>query len=137
MKTIVLLVGLIGIGGAGVLAASAQPAPSPPPSGIGYPTVTAALAALRAKSGVKVHEQAGWTVVDDPETTSIWSFTPAGHPAHPAVIRRTIVQEGKDIFVRMGVLCQASKPACDKLVAEFEAMNKAMRERLGGKSNPN
>ena len=134
MKIIVLLVGLIGIAVAGVLAASAQPAQSPAPSGIGYPTVAAALAGLRAKSGVKVQEQAGWTVIDDPETTRIWSFTPAGHPAHPAAIRRTIVQEGKDIFVRMGVLCQASKPACDKLVAEFEAMNKAMRERLGAKS---
>jgi hypothetical protein len=122
------------IAAASAWAASAQPAQQPASPGIGYKTVAEALAALRAKSGVKVLDQAGWTVIDDRADSSIWSFPPAGHPAHPAAIRRIVFQQGKDIFIRMSVLCQAAKPACDRLVAEFEAMNKATRERLGGKS---
>ena len=103
---------------------------------IGYLTVAAALDGMRTKSGVNVSIQGSWTVIEDGATSSIWSFTPAGHPAHPAVVRRTIVQQGNDIFVNMGVLCEAAKPSCDKLVAEFQELNNKMRESLSRRRGP-
>jgi hypothetical protein len=94
------------------------------PSRMEYPNVAAALDALRAKSGVSVKVESGWTVIEDRATMSIWSFTSSGHPAHPAAVRRAVTQQGDKIFVDMSVLCEAAKSACDKLVAEFNALNR-------------
>jgi hypothetical protein len=48
--------------------------------GIGYPTVAAALEALRARSDVRISVQGGWTIVDDRSADTLWSFTASGHP---------------------------------------------------------
>jgi hypothetical protein len=99
---------------------------------IPYPTVAAALESLRAKSGVEVSNQNGFTVITEPATYTLWTFTPAGHPAHPTVVRRQMVREGDDIISRMQVKCEAAKPACDKLAAEFKALDDQIRESLRG-----
>jgi hypothetical protein len=52
------------------------------------------------------------------------------------VIRRTIVKEGNDIFVQMDTFCEAAKPPCDKLVAEFQELTNKMRESLGARRSP-
>src|ERR1700738_1060328 len=67
-----------------------QPA-NPPTSSVGYPSVATALAALQARNDVKTWIQDGWTVIEDGMT--LWSFTPAGHPAHPSVAKRSRVGE--------------------------------------------
>ena len=109
------------------LAASAQPEDQ---SGIGYPSVASALEAMRVKSGVNVSVQSGWTVVEDATTMTIWSFTPPAHPAHPTAVRRAVIQRGDDIFVEMKIKCESTKPACDRLVADFQELNNRMRETL-------
>src|SRR5262249_41816615 len=102
------------------VAASAQSGP---------PTVAATLAELRAKAGVTVAEQAGWTVIQDGLT--MYSFTPAGHPAHPAAVRRTVFREADGAWsLKMSILCEAAQPACDKLAADFQELNNKMREDL-------
>ncbi|WFU40893.1 hypothetical protein QA640_43270 [Bradyrhizobium sp. CB82] len=95
-----------------------------------YTTAAAALAALRAKSGVKTSVQSGWTVIEDAATLSLWSFPPAGHPAYPAAIQRRVMQEGSNVVIKMNVLCEASKPACDALVLEFEKLNGNVRRQM-------
>ena len=110
--------------------AVAQDTPVKPASDSEYATVALALEALRTKSGVKISDLAGWTVIEDGSTLSLWSFTPAGHPAHPAAIHRKVVQEDNNIFLKMHVICEASKPACDKVVADFEDLNQRMTKSL-------
>ena len=95
-----------------------------------YPTAAAALEALRVKPGVKTSVQSGWTVIEDAATLSLWSFPPAGHPAYPAAIRRRVVQGGSNVVIKMTVLCQTSKPACDALVADFEKLNGNVRRQM-------
>jgi len=95
-----------------------------------YPTAAAALELLRAKPGVKTSVQSGWTVIEDAATLSLWSFPPKGHPAYPAAIRRRAAQEGNEVVIRMNVLCEASKAACDALVADFEALNGRVRKEM-------
>ncbi|MBV6322932.1 DUF4019 domain-containing protein [Duganella violaceipulchra] len=104
--------------------------------GIGYPTVAAALEALKSKQGARVSTRDGWTIVDDRPANAIWSFTPAGHPAHPAVVRRGIVEQGGGIHVAMTALCQADKVACDKLIEEFKELNAGMAQALQSKPAP-
>lgn len=106
---------------AAALPALAQPAPA-----IGYTRVADALKALEARDGdgtVVTHSE-GWVVVNEPLASAQWSFTPAGHYAHPAVVKRTIVRgAGGAVSVDVQALCEAPAEACGRLKAEFEAMN--------------
>ena len=97
---------------------------------IEYKSVAEARTALATKPGASSATQDGWLVVTEPATQTLWSFTPQGHAAHPSVVKRSIVLRGNDIFVDMAVGCEAAKAACDRLVAQFEAMNRQMREDL-------
>jgi hypothetical protein len=101
---------------------------SPRLSSIGYPSVSAALESLKAKSDVKISVQAGWTVIEDGMT--LWSFTPPNHPAYPAAVKRALVEKDGAWHVEMNALCQADKAACDKLMAEFRTLNDNMRESI-------
>ncbi|WP_073218950.1 DUF4019 domain-containing protein [Massilia sp. CF038] len=97
---------------------------------IGYPTVAAALAALKARSDVKIETAQGWTVVREEATQTIWTFTPPGHPAHPSVIRRAIEQKNGAVYLGMQAKCGAKKNACDKLIAEFTKLNEGIAQSM-------
>lgn len=103
---------------------------------VGYPTVAAALEALNARSDVNISVAGGWTIVDDSAANTIWSFTPSNHPAHPTVVKRSLVSRDGAVFIDMTALCQAKKPACDRLMEEFQALNaqlgKSMNDRTAG-----
>lgn len=99
-------------------------------SGIGYPTVGAALDALKARSDVSISVQGGWTIIEDGAHHTIWSFTPADHAAHPAAVRREVVQQNGAVAINMTALCQASKVACDKLMEDFATLNARMGKEL-------
>src|SRR4030095_746887 len=98
--------------------------------GVGYPTVDAALQALKARKDVSISVQGGWTIVDDRAASTLWSFTPPGHPAHPAVVKRSVVSLGGGIGIDMTALCEAAKSACDKLMAEFKELNQRMSQSI-------
>jgi hypothetical protein len=104
--------------------------------GIAYPTVAAALEGLKARKDVEIFEQGGWTMVDDRADGSLWSFTPRGHPAHPAVVKRTIVRKDGQTAIEMTALCQADKLACDRLIDDFQEINLRMGEFLRKEKPP-
>ena len=103
-------------------------------SDFGYATVALALESMRAKVGVKISVQSGWTVIEDPSTLSLWSFTPPGHSAHPAAAHRWIIREGDNLFVQSHIRCEGPKSACDAMAIEFGRLDEAMRESLKRKS---
>lgn len=104
------------------------------PGAVGYPTVAAALEALKAKPGVKISERDGWTTIDDRQSNAIWTFTPPGHAAHPAVIRRGIVETNGGLGIHMTALCQAAKGPCDRLMEEFTKLNEQVGQNMAGKA---
>jgi hypothetical protein len=97
-------------------------------SSIGYPSVAAALTALQARRDVKTSVQDDWTVIEDGPT--LWSFTPASHPAHPSVAKRTLVEKDGGYFIDMKILCQSTQSACDQLAADFQKLNEQMRASI-------
>jgi hypothetical protein len=100
-------------------------------SGVGYPSVAAALEAVKAKPGVRVSVQDGWTVIAEQGGLVLGTFTPPGHPAHPTVARREAKQHANAAwYVDQRVLCQAAKAACDKINAEFVELNNQMRRAI-------
>lgn len=101
---------------------------------IGYKTVAEALAALRAKPGVDMRVQGGWTIATEREANVLWSFAPQGHPAYPAAVKRHTYEKDDTAYIGMDVLCEASKTACDKLVREFQELNARIRESMQQKA---
>jgi hypothetical protein len=97
-------------------------------SKIGYATVEEARKAVVALPGARASEQEGWLIVE--QALSLWSFTPRGHEAHPAVVKRTVVERDGQVFLDMTVLCEAPRPACDRLIEDFHALNEQARRSL-------
>jgi len=59
-------------------------APDAEATRIGYPTVEAALTAVRARPGVTESQSAGWTVIEDKAHHETWLFSPAASPVTQA-----------------------------------------------------
>ena len=100
---------------------------------LGYPTVAAALEGLRARPGVSVTttQPDGWIIATETSTNAVWSFTPPGHYAYPAVVRREVKQrDGGEVYIDMVALCQAAKEPCDRLIREFQELNEQMRANI-------
>jgi hypothetical protein len=105
-------------------AAQTQQAPLPEAEvSIEYQSASEALKALRAKPGVVFTTENGWLIATDEGAYSIWSFAPLGCAAYPAVVKRWVIPKAVGSEVRMDVLCEASKAACDDLVCTFAKMN--------------
>ena len=108
--------------------AAETPALTETPSDIGYPSVAAALEDLQARNDVSVSVENGWTIITESNGLTIWSFTPQKHPAYPTAAKRVFYQENGEWQVKMDVRCEARKAACEKVVRDFEALNKQMLE---------
>jgi hypothetical protein len=102
-------------------------------SSIGYSSVAAALKDLHSKPDVQFSVQNGWTIAEDRSHFTLWSFPPEGDPAYPSAVKRTAVQTGTGVNMDMKVLCQSTQSACDKLVADFNALNERMRDSFKSK----
>jgi len=128
----ILIASVLAAASPSALGQSAVPTPLPeaPRSSFGYPTVEAALTALRAKPGVDIREREGWIIITDKESgnPALWSFTPPGHPAHPSAVKRIVTEKDGAVYIEMKVLCQAQKNPCDALVREFQALNDRIKE---------
>jgi len=101
-------------------------------STIGYPTVDAALEALRKDPHAQFTIQGGWTIVATEENGNhvLWSFTPKGHAAYPAAVKRTVLEKDGAVLIDMKVLCFGTQAACDKLVAEFKGLNERIKQSM-------
>jgi hypothetical protein len=100
-------------------------------SGIGYPSVAAALADLHSKPEVIFREEGGWIIAEDRSHYTLWSFATEGDPAYPSAVKRTAVQEsGGSVTMNMNILCESTQDACDKLVANFNELNERARDSL-------
>jgi hypothetical protein len=109
------------------------PLPEVDDSGIGFESPQAALDALRRKPGTQIRQEAGWTIVQDQESDKVlalWTFTPDDHPAHPAAVKRIIVERDGAIYLEMKVQCRGSKANCDALVRDFQALNDKARASM-------
>jgi hypothetical protein len=67
-----------------------------------------------------------YATINDAAKATIWTFTVAGHPAHPSVVCRHPVEDGDKVRIDMGVQCEAGAAECEELVRGFEALNQKM-----------
>jgi hypothetical protein len=105
------------------IAQSPPPLREDPDSSVGYPSVAAALAALKSRPDLSSFLDNGWTIIVDKKTRTIWSFSPSRDPSHPTVVKRQVVSAGNGSELKMTVLCESSKTACDNVVRQFVDLN--------------
>jgi hypothetical protein len=88
---------------------------------IDYASVDATLTALRAEPGAQFREQRGWTVVASREGDAAveWFFTPEGHAAHPAVVKRAVIDRDGIGMIDLVALCHVEQSVCDRLLDDF------------------
>jgi hypothetical protein len=67
-----------------------------------------------------------YVTVNDAAKGTIWTFTVAGHPAHPSVVCRQPVEDGGKLRIDMGVQCEGADEECERLVRGFEVLNRKM-----------
>jgi hypothetical protein len=70
---------------------------------------------------------------DDKMPTVVYTFTTKGHPAHPAAVCRKQSKEGENIVLRMEIVCDGGKDACEKLRNDFNVMNAKMQAEVDNK----
>jgi len=99
------------------------------PNDIGYASVAAVRDALRADPTAQAREQRGWTIVSSRERGAPvqWFFTPEGHEAHPAVVKRVAMERNGVGMIDLTALCQAEQAACDRLLDEFRQQHELAR----------
>jgi len=101
--------------------------------GVGFTTVDEALVFLKTKPTVTftVTKPDGWFIANDTSPFTVWSFTPEGHYAYPAVVKREVKQNAQGgVFIEMTALCQAEKEPCDRLIQEFLHLNNKIRKNV-------
>lgn len=96
-----------------------------------YNTVEEALAALEKNPDATLTEHEGWQVfnVKQDGFYVLWSFTTTEHPAHPAVVKRSIMKKDGELFIAMDALCQSAQVYCDILIEDFKLINETIKQR--------
>ncbi len=103
------------------LCAQAASAADDAPASFGLASGSAALESLRSEPSAQFREQRGWTVVSSRERDAAveWFFTPEGHAAHPAVVKRTATERDGIGMIDLVAMCHARQSACDRLLDDF------------------
>ncbi|NQZ23964.1 MAG: molecular chaperone DnaJ [Colwellia sp.] len=100
----------------------------------GYSSPKDALSDLKNKKDHTTREVEGdhgkWQIIKNNVNSSIWSFTPQKHPAHPSVIRRKVIEKEGSIFILTEVRCGSSKTVCDSLVKDFLKLDDKIRDSM-------
>ncbi len=95
-----------------------------------YKTVAEARADLTTRFKATTRVENGWTIVEDVGSYTIWSFSPEGYPAYPALVKNHIDKKGETVYSNMSIKCESTKTACDDLVRTFEALAAQARESM-------
>jgi len=70
---------------------------------------------------------------------SLWYFTKPGHPAHPGVIQRAVVQIADGVGIHeegWSFASDAAQPAFKTFLAQIRALDQQMKEAMAAGGNP-
>lgn len=138
LHTALLTLGLCAATAGANAQAPAAAAPANESVAMPYKTVAEALAGLKARDGngtIVTDGGDGWVIVNEPMASAQWTFTPAGHAAYPAVVRRVIRRgANRAVSVDVATVCEAPAAACAELVKTFEGMNERITQAAGARN---
>jgi hypothetical protein len=90
---------------------------------------------LQRQPGIeRIKEDARYVSYADRDAQIVWNFTTSANPAHPAVVCRRIVQTGETIAVETTSLCGGPQPACERMMRDFEQLDKSLGQYMQNQS---
>lgn len=98
--------------------------------GVKGDTAPVIVAALRAQKLTTQPAPSQYEAFADNDRRILWALTKEGHPAHPSVVCRQVVQTGPEMKVEMQAQCDGPQAACDALVREFQSLTDMMRRTV-------
>ena len=98
------------------------------PQQIPFDSVAQVLEDLRSDPEVQFRQENGWQIAEGHFT--IWTFTLAGHPAHPAVIERRTYEEDGAIKIGTRTICTAEPELCRQFVEDFASNEQDTSARI-------
>jgi hypothetical protein len=78
----------------------------------------------------EIHRDKAYVALFDKARETTWTFTVAGHPAHPSAVCRHLVKDGDRLRIDMNIACSAPEAECEKLADAFEELNQQMLKEL-------
>jgi hypothetical protein len=84
----------------------------------------------KAEKLPEIHRDKAYIALHDKARDTTWTFTVAGHPAHPTAVCRRPVQSGDRVSIEMHVTCSAPEAECEKLVNAFQELNRRLVQDL-------
>lgn len=99
---------------------------------IDYGSVSEARQALEANEDNRVSREYGWTIIQDREAGAVWSFTPEDHPAHPTMVKRTLIDHGRAIEIVMDGQCESDRESCEAVMKEMKRRTFKYQSMMGG-----
>lgn len=93
-------------------------------------SVMEAFGTLQHNEDAVFRQEINGTTVSVPSENTYWFFTDAVHPAHPAYVKREIVEKDGSVYMTMDVKCGSSKVICDEFVYGFLEQANQLRNEL-------
>lgn len=85
-------------------------------------------AAVGKLVGVKeILKDQQYVAFQDPAAETVFTFTIAGHNAHPAAVCRKPVKSGDQLTLQMTIVCKGDQESCAKLTQDFKELNARMQ----------
>jgi hypothetical protein len=78
----------------------------------------------------EMHRNELYVGLENGQDGTLWTFTLAKHPAHPAAVCRRIVERRGFLDIPTTIVCEGAKAACAELKDDFAALNARMIDDL-------
>jgi Protein of unknown function (DUF4019) len=87
-----------------------------------------------ALPGARSYEVADQLVVEVPQANAIYVFTTPSHPAHPAVVKREVVEKDGEVLLGRKGHYAGDREAYDRWWRQFDELDRRMREHVQNRS---
>jgi hypothetical protein len=96
--------------------------------GVGAGTASELMSRVGAMPGIReVHRDRDFVAYQDPASSTVYTFTVKGQPAHPAAVCRKPVQKGDSLEIEMAIVCEGPERHCTQLDGDFKLLNAKMQ----------
>ena len=85
----------------------------------------------RALPGILNREAENVIIFQDRANNAVYVFTTPAHPAHPAVVKRRVMQRGTGLFIDRKGHYAGDNAAYDRWWHEFDALDQRVKEDIG------
>jgi hypothetical protein len=104
-----------------------------------HPTYESLWNSVSSSPDCKSQDDVDLTIFTCEKAMSLWYFTKLGHPAHPGVVKRSVVEDAKNVSIDeqgWSFAPDAAQPAFKTFLAQIRALDAQMKQVTANKEAP-